>query len=112
MAKKISALFIISLLIVASATPAFCGGDPLTKLGRGLCNVATFPLELAAQPVKTKESDGPLAGLTVGVVKGIQMTVVRAAVGVFEVATFMIPCPKDYQPILTDPEYFLQDIDF
>ena len=111
MVKKIFVLFIVALFIVVSATPAFCG-DPLTKLGRGLCNMVTFPLEMAEQPSRVKESDGPFAGATVGVLKGLQMTIERAVVGVYEVVTFMVPCPKDYQPILKDPEYFLQDIDF
>ena len=32
----------------------------------------------------------------------------RAVVGVYEIATFPIPLPKDYEPIITDPEFILQ----
>jgi len=108
MSKKIFALSIISLFIIMLATPAFCDG-PLTKLGRGISNVLTCPLEVPEQTSRVGDSDGPVAGWTVGILKGVQMTIERAAVGVYEVATFMLPYPKDYQPILKDPEYFLQD---
>ena len=30
----------------------------------------------------------------------------RAVVGAYEVVTFPIPLPSDYEPILTDPEFF------
>ena len=68
----------------------------------------TFPLEVPEQISRTNNSDGPFAGLTVGVLKGLQMTVTRAAVGVYEVATFMLPSQKDSGPILKDPEYLFE----
>ena len=108
MTKKIFALFVIVLFIITSATTGYCGG-PLTKLGRGVSNILTFPLEIPEQTSRANNSDGPFAGATVGLLKGLQMTVVRAAVGVYEVVTFMAPCPGNYEPILKDPEYFLQE---
>ena len=84
-------------------------GDALRKLGRGICNCFTFPLEILNQISKTNNSDGPMAAATYGVAKGIVMTGYRALVGVYEVATFPIPFPEYYKPILIDPEFMLED---
>ena|SRR3989338_2123292 len=111
MVKKLSICMVISLFSLTLATPAFCY-DPVTKLGRGLCNILTSPLELPAQSSKANNSDGPFAGATVGVLKGLQMTVTRAVVGVYEVATFMLPAQKNSEPILKDPEYFFETSNF
>jgi putative exosortase-associated protein (TIGR04073 family) len=91
------------------ATPGFCNSDAWRKLGRGLANMVTFPLELLNQVSRTNISDGPMAAVTWGLVKGVGMTGFRALVGVYETVTFPFPCPKDYKPILTEPEFFLEE---
>ena len=109
--KKLIVVAIISLFVISLASSAWCD-TAVTKLGRGLANMITFPLEIPEQIKRTNESDGPLASWTVGLLKGIGCSVGRACVGVYEAATFIIPSPKDYQPILKDPEYFLQDVSY
>ena len=111
MMKKLFFAAVVLSLIVSSATPAFCNG-PVTKLGRGLCNMVTFPLEVPEQISRMNNSDGPFAASTVGVLKGLGWAVGRACVGVFEAATFIFPAPKNYEPILKDPEYFLESSNF
>jgi len=111
MAKKMFLVVVVLSLIVISATPAFCDG-PVTKLGRGICNMATFPLEIPEQISRVNSSDGPLAASTVGVLKGFGWAVGRACVGVFETVTFIFPMPKNYEPVLKDPEYFLESSNF
>lgn len=106
--KKLFLIGFIFLLLMAMSSPAYCQ-DPMKKLGRGLCNVVTFPFEVPEQISKTNNSDGPMAGCTYGLLKGIGMMGVRAIVGVYEVATFPIPLPEAYKPILTDPEFFFED---
>ena len=69
----------------------------------------TCPLEVFKQSSDVNNSDGPWAGLTWGVFKGLSMTVVRFAVGAYEVVTFPMPFPKDFKPILTDPEFFWEE---
>lgn len=86
-----------------------CAGDWMKKLGRGLANCLTFPIEVPNQISKTNNCDGPMAAATVGLVKGIVMAGFRAVVGVYEVATFPLPIPENYKPILTDPEYMLEN---
>lgn len=87
-------------------------GTPLQKLGRGFCNCITFPMEIFHQMGCVNQTDGPMAGLTWGLLKGVGMAGVRAVVGVYEVATFPIPCPECYRPILTSPEYFFENTNY
>ena len=100
---------LILLSLMALTTPAFCDGAT-TKLGRGLCNIVTSPMEVINQITRTNETDGGFAAATVGVLKGAGWTLGRALVGVYETATFMLPWPDDYGPILRDPEYFIENI--
>lgn len=74
------------------------------KLGRGICNMATGPLELIRTPSLVNQQDGGLAGATIGVVQGVWAMASREVVGVYEVATFLIPLPKGFRPIMT-PEF-------
>ena len=101
------ALILIAVMVVISGVPAYAG-DAVQKLGRGTANIATCSLELPQTMGQTAEEKGPLAGFTWGVFHGVFNVVKRAAVGVYEVATFPLPLPKDYAPILKDPEFFLQ----
>ena len=108
MIKKILLIGLISLFAIMLTNSAAYAGDSATKLGRGICNMITFPLEIPEQISRVNNSDGPFAGATVGVVKGTGMALWRACVGIFETATFMMPGPDHYKPILRDPEYFFE----
>ncbi len=106
---KFMMIILISFIGTSTFAPgAFCD-DALTKLGRGAANVITSPFELTNQMQKENNRNGSFAGLTVGLIKGVLMTGVRAAVGVYEIGTFPIPFPRGYGPVLKDPEYFLED---
>lgn len=100
----------IFLLTAAFTAPAYCDG-PAKKLGRGLSNTITFPFEMYYRFVEVNDSDGLIAALTWGVLKGIGRSVVRLAVGVYEVATFPFPVPEDYMPLLTDPEFAFENLE-
>ena len=76
----------------------------LEKLGRGLANVVTCPLELIRTPTLVGRRDGIFAQLTVGMVQGAWNTIARGVTGIYEVATFYAPLPKGFRPIVT-PEY-------
>jgi len=100
---------VIFLLTSAIAIPAYSFDiyDPMKKLARGGCNMLTFPLELYYQFKEVNTYDGPVAAATWGLAKGFFMSGVRLVVGAYEIVTFPIPIPKDYEPILTDPEFML-----
>lgn len=103
--KKIIPVLLVVLLI---SSVAFADG-PIKKLGRGLANVITCPLEILKGISDANTENGPIAAVTFGLLKGIFNTGVRAVIGVYEVVTFPIPLPRDYSPILTDPEFFLEE---
>ncbi|MFQ5952332.1 MAG: exosortase system-associated protein, TIGR04073 family [Candidatus Omnitrophota bacterium] len=105
--KKVVALVVVFGMIMTLAGSAYAD-DALKKLGRGMANVITCPLEVVKGMDDAKQESGIFAACTWGVIQGSFKTLMRAAVGVYEIATFPIPIPEDYQPILTDPEFFLQ----
>jgi len=75
-----------------------CSG-PEKKLGRGLNNVTEFARmgEIRRSVEQTALWDGPAVAYTTGVIRGFNRSVVRTAVGLYEVATFPIP---SYDPVL------------
>ena len=108
MVKRSVCIGIIFLLAISLVAPAYCEDNALKKLGRGVCNCVTFPFEIFNQVGKTNNTDGPFAAMTFGLIKGVAMTGLRAVVGVYEVASFPLPLPDGYKPILTDPEFFFE----
>jgi putative exosortase-associated protein (TIGR04073 family) len=55
----------------------------------------------------TGREDGVAAAASYGILKGFAKAIQRTAVGVYETITFPIAAPKDYKPILTNPEFVL-----
>ena len=106
--KSIMSLAIVGLLLLGLSMPSYAD-NPMSKFGRGLCNIVTFHFEIFEQSKRVKDAEGSLSGMTYGIVKGVAMAVVRAVVGVYEVATFPIPYPSGYKPILTDPVSFFPE---
>lgn len=100
----------ISLMVFGMTTPASAQetssriNGPLRKLGRGIANVATCPIELLRTTETVTTREGFLAGATVGVLQGVWRTVLRGVVGVFEVATFFQEIPPGYRPLI-QPEF-------
>lgn len=88
------------------------GNDAAKKLGRGLANLFMWPCEIFNQMGKANDGGGPVAALTWGFVSGLGLSAVRLAAGIYEVATFPIPCPPGYKPIMTDPDFYLKDETF
>ena len=105
--------------VLAQHTPQAMQSDPVDqamerfhiqpafwKLGRGLSNILGGWLEI---PLNVHERYNPsdtvgsvLMGAAVGLFKGVA----RTSVGVYETATFWLPIPEDFAPILPTIEYF------
>jgi putative exosortase-associated protein (TIGR04073 family) len=102
-----------TMILTAAAVLALSLGVPASadnavdKLGRGLANVLTSPIEVVQGMSDVNEEHGMIAGATIGTLQGVVNLVKRAGVGLFEIVTFPIPIPGDYGPILTEPEFFL-----
>ena len=84
----------------------------IRKLGRGLANIGSCWFEVPSQMMDTAESEGGMAAWTYGLAKGVWMMGTRVVVGVYEVITFPIPIPKDYKPIIKEPEFLFGPRDF
>lgn len=105
--KKTMAFALVFALLAGAAAPGYCG-DQTRKLSRGVSNIFTFPCEIPYQIGRTNEQNGLTAAMSYGVLSGIFMACYRALVGVYEVATFPIPIPGAFEPILCDPEFFFE----
>jgi len=105
--KKLFSICLVLLIILSISTPGYCNG-PIKKLTRGVSNIATFPFEMYNRIKETNDRSGVMMAATYGVVEGFAMMVFRLAAGMYEVATFPIPMPEKYEPILKDPEFFFE----
>lgn len=99
-------LIIISILVILNMALPCYAQDASKKLGRGLVNILTGWIELPKNIYETSVESNPFAGITIGLAKGLGMSVVRTGAGIFETATFPFPVPQAYKPIL-EPEYVL-----
>jgi putative exosortase-associated protein (TIGR04073 family) len=77
---------------------------PGMKAGRGLAAITTPFLEVPGNIVETSQREGPLAGWTTGLARGIGMSIVRPPIGLYELVTAPIPFPANFGPIM-QPEY-------
>lgn len=98
-----SFIFILLSNIILSS-PVYAQ-DPLRKLGRGVTNMALCWWELPTHIQSAGKEAGVAAALSYGILKGLGRTVLRMASGIYETVTFLVPIPKNYKPILTNPEF-------
>ena len=89
--------------------PSYVSGS-LRKLGRGIANVVTCPIELPRTVEKVALRDGYLAGGTVGILQGAWRTILRGVVGIFEVVTFPVEIPKGFAPLIKPEFAFGHDV--
>lgn len=78
------------------------------KLGRGAGNVLTGWLEIPLAVQTRYVNQDPITTFVTGAVVGLAKGVTRTLVGTYEVATFLLPYPDDFAPILPPLEYFSQ----
>ena len=88
------------LLLRYNLHPAF------EKLGRGIGNTLTGWLEFPLNIEKRYTAADTATSLFTGAVFGIVKSVVRTGVGLYETATFWLPYPERYAPILPTLDYF------
>ena len=105
--KKLVLIIVAVVFIAGAHSNAIAeSGGPVKKLGRGIANIISSPLEIGKSYSEISQERGIIAGSTWGLLKGAQNFIVRSVTGVYEVLTFPIPQPEDYEPLLTDPEFF------
>src|ERR1700733_7435366 len=85
-------LYLAGLLALVASLGVGCAG-PEEKMGRGLSNL-TEPIRLSEFDRSMEQTalfDGTDVGMTTGFVKGLNKTLARTGVGIYEVVTFPIP---------------------
>lgn len=82
---------------------------PLAKFGRGVSNVLGGWLEVPVNIQQRYATTDTAGSLVTGAVYGLIKGLVRTGVGVYETATFFLPCPKHFAPILPTLAYFQRD---
>lgn len=100
--------FLIAAGCAVLALACGCSG-PEKKLGRGISNLTEFARvgEIRRSVEQTTLWDGPQAGYTTGFIRGFNRSVVRTAVGAYEVVTFPIP---SYDPVLKPNNPLIPDM--
>ena len=101
--KKAIIVVVVVMMVMSMASVGYAQ-DAGKKLMRGLSNVLTGWVELPKNIYDTSVEDNMFSGITIGLAKGVGMTVVRTFAGVYETITFPFPIPQDYAPVL-EPEY-------
>jgi putative exosortase-associated protein (TIGR04073 family) len=92
-------MLFLTVVTLAALLTSGCAG-PEQKFGRGMGN--TFEVvrmgEMRRSVEQTAVFDSPGAGYTVGAVRGLNRSLARTGLGVYEVVTFPLP---PYHPICT-----------
>jgi putative exosortase-associated protein (TIGR04073 family) len=76
------------------------------KLGRGVSNTLGGWLEIPLNIQQRYRRDDMLASAVAGAMVGLVKGLVRTGVGVYEAATFFLPLPENFAPILPTLPYF------
>jgi putative exosortase-associated protein (TIGR04073 family) len=96
---KILVIFLIFNLFVF---PSFAQDhNPLRKLARGIVNSSLGWIEFPRQMIKVGKETNELEGFFWGSFKGLAFSVGRTLIGIYEIASFLIP---SYAPIV-EPEF-------
>ncbi len=106
MFKKVVALVLVYWIFSSALTAYAYERNAATKLGRGFANGTTCWIEVPKQAYLTGKHRDPLSGITYGVVKGACYTIIRAASGVYDVVTFLIP---PYDAPIFEPEFVFEE---
>ena len=90
---------LLAVVVIAGTLATGCA-NPERKFGRGMSN--TFEIirggEFRRSVEQTALFDGPDAGYTTGFIRGINRTLARTGVGIYEMVTAPIP---PYDPVFT-----------
>jgi hypothetical protein len=99
--------FLGVLILALLLCPISGEAKPYRKLSRGLTNLATAPLEVILQPVKSVTIDGETStALGSGVARGFYLWGLRWASAFYDLATFYKELPPEKQ-LNVEPETIL-----
>jgi putative exosortase-associated protein (TIGR04073 family) len=92
MQKVLTVLILVAAIVMVSSSAVLAASGTLsgTKMERGVKNVALGWTEIPKQIVDTSKQSNVIAGVTVGLVKGVLQAFARTASGAVDVATFPV----------------------
>lgn len=94
----------LATLVLAGTFVSGCAG-PERKFGRGVSNIFE-PIRLGEMRRSLEQTalfDGSEAGYTTGFFRGLNRTLARTGIGIYEVVTAPFPNPgRGYDPVCTD----------
>lgn len=89
------------LTVLAVAAPSEVRAQDMgEKFKRGFCNMMFGIIEIPGQVTEMGRKHGAW-GYPLGFLKGLVMVPCRTLVGVYELTTFYVPVPANYDPVLT-----------
>lgn len=110
-ARRLIIVGIALVALVSGHVTAVCAEErtgPAAAGRKAIRGLANSGLGIVAELPKTiyydTLEDGPLYGLTIGILEGLSWGIARSLIGIYEVVTFPLPIPTGYHPILR-PEY-------
>ncbi|MBZ0167757.1 MAG: exosortase system-associated protein, TIGR04073 family [Candidatus Omnitrophica bacterium] len=109
--KSIS--IIMAMVILTWVPSAHAENNPGAKLGRGIVNIVTAPVEIPKQTRAywiegAQLTDHILIWAGCGTVWGLIQTVKRAGSGVWDIVSFPFDKPADFEPLLS-PDYVFEN---
>jgi len=106
MERKVKIMFLVFSFSLLFFSQNCLAGDPIRKLGRGIANTTLGWLEIPAEFFREADRSSELGIFIVAPLKGFFKAIGRTLVGIYEVATFIIPIPSHYRPPI-EPEFIL-----
>ena len=104
--RLFAGVVLVALATLAADRPLWAG-DPLTKLGRGVTNFLTSPMEISTNMGKAVQKHGSFAnGAFEGFFSGVFWMLARFTAGIYDIVTFPVPIPWNYEPVLKPPYAF------
>ncbi|MFH1752862.1 MAG: exosortase system-associated protein, TIGR04073 family [Candidatus Omnitrophota bacterium] len=91
------------VFLFASVSVCYAGGA-IGKLSRGLMNTTTGWIELFTTIHESYVEEPFIGGLIYGIPMGLARAFLRTGAGIYELITFPIPFPANYEPII-EPEF-------
>ena len=93
-----------------SASELQTEGSMARKAQRGFLNIVLAPFELASEMKKAGQEDSFIPNWFIGGARGICAMGGRALIGAYELVTFPLPLPAEYEPVIY-PEFPWQLLD-
>ena len=109
--KKIFRMLVMLIALLVFCQSVSFADNALDKFKRGLTNTLTGWIEIFTTIDRHCEERGRIAGFFTGLPAGLGRAVWRTCAGGYETATFFVPLPYHYVPIM-EPEFVLDSCSF